>query len=75
MTAIPGLLEAINHPKLFRPWFKGPSWDGWRAVRKATTAAPIGPPPWTPEIGADLGALGYRSRAPAYPMLTHGGWD
>src|SRR4051812_25977848 len=29
----------MNGP--FRPWFNGASWDGWRAVLKATAALPM----------------------------------
>jgi hypothetical protein len=25
----------MDHPGLFKQWFDGPSWDGWRAVLKA----------------------------------------
>jgi hypothetical protein len=31
-----GIIEALNHPKLFKPWFNGASWNGWRTVLKAT---------------------------------------
>jgi hypothetical protein len=34
-TAI-SLSDAIEDPALFQPWFTGPSWDGWRAVLKAS---------------------------------------
>jgi hypothetical protein len=23
------IVAAVNHPKLFQPWFPGLSWDGW----------------------------------------------
>jgi hypothetical protein len=26
----------MDHPGLFQKWFDGPSWDGWRAILKAT---------------------------------------
>lgn len=35
------LLEAIADKRLFQPWFKGPSWDTWRAVLKAAHALPM----------------------------------
>jgi hypothetical protein len=31
----------MNDPRLFRPWFTGPSWDGWRIVLKAAFALPM----------------------------------
>jgi hypothetical protein len=42
-TAAPiiDLASAMQHPKLFRPWFDGPSWDHWRAVLKAAFALPM----------------------------------
>jgi hypothetical protein len=35
------IVEAMDHPKLFGPWFKGPSWDGWRAILRAAYALPM----------------------------------
>ena len=35
------IIEAMNHPRLFGSSFKGPSWDNWRTVLKATTALPL----------------------------------
>ena len=29
------IVQAMDHPGLFKQWFDGPSWDGWRAVLKA----------------------------------------
>ena len=26
---------AFTNPQLFEPWFRGPSWDAWRAVLRA----------------------------------------
>jgi hypothetical protein len=40
-TRTPTIVEAMNSPRLFEPWFRGSSWDGWRAVLKSTTAAPM----------------------------------
>ena len=34
-------VAAMNSPKLFGPWFRGPSWDTWRAVMKAAYALPM----------------------------------
>ncbi len=39
MTKTPNILETMNGP--FQPWFRGASWDGWRAVLKATAALPM----------------------------------
>lgn len=33
--------EAMASPHLFGPFFKGSSWDAWRAVVKAAFAEPI----------------------------------
>jgi hypothetical protein len=35
------IVSAMNHPKLFAPWFKGESWDGWRTVLKGAYALPM----------------------------------
>ena len=35
------LLDAMSDPKLFGPWFSGPSWGTWRAVLKAAHALPM----------------------------------
>ena len=29
---------ALTDPKVFEPWFSGPSWDGWKAVLRAAFA-------------------------------------
>jgi hypothetical protein len=34
----PSIIEAMEHPKLFGPWFQGPSWDGWKSILKAAYA-------------------------------------
>jgi hypothetical protein len=31
----------MNSKALFEPWFRGPTWDGWRAVLKAAFALPM----------------------------------
>lgn len=38
---VPNLIEAMNAPELFRPWFRGDSWNNWRSVLKATAALPM----------------------------------
>jgi len=41
------IVQAMDHPGLFKQWFDGPSWVGWRAVLKAafclsmTTLTPV----------------------------------
>jgi hypothetical protein len=34
----PSIIEAMEHPKLFGPWFQGPSWDGWKSILEAAYA-------------------------------------
>jgi hypothetical protein len=36
------IIDAINSPSLFRPWFEGSSWDRWRAVLRATYGLKLG---------------------------------
>jgi hypothetical protein len=36
---MPNLVDLIETD--FRPWFEGPSWDGWRSVIKAVSALPM----------------------------------
>jgi hypothetical protein len=36
---IPNIVEAMDG--IFEPWYRGPSWSGWRAVFKATAALPM----------------------------------
>jgi hypothetical protein len=38
---VPDIVAAMNHPKLFAPWFPGESWNGWRAILKAAYALPM----------------------------------
>ena len=33
--------EALASPKLFAPFFAGPSWDTWKAIVKAMYAEPM----------------------------------
>ncbi len=35
------IVEAIDDPSLFGPWFQGPSWATWRAILKAAFALPM----------------------------------
>jgi hypothetical protein len=35
------IVAAMNHPKLFQPWFSGESWSGWRAVLKGAYGLPM----------------------------------
>jgi hypothetical protein len=35
------ITAAMDDPRLFRPWFRGASWDGWRAILKAAFALPL----------------------------------
>lgn len=35
------IIEALDDPELFEPWFRGPSWFGWRVVLKAAFALPM----------------------------------
>jgi hypothetical protein len=39
--APPTIVQAMNDPGLFQPWFSGPSWDAWRTVLKAAFALPM----------------------------------
>jgi hypothetical protein len=36
-----GIVDAMNSPQLFGPFFAGASWNTWRAVLKATFAEPM----------------------------------
>jgi hypothetical protein len=35
------IVDAMNNPALFEPWFRGDSWDGWRTILKAAYALPM----------------------------------
>jgi hypothetical protein len=37
------ITDALSDPKLFGPWFSGPSWNMWRVVLKAAFAIPMTP--------------------------------
>ena len=36
-----GIIDSMDDPELFQPWYRGPSWDGWRVVLKAAYALPM----------------------------------
>src|SRR5260370_12306068 len=35
------IVEALDDPNLFGPWFSGPSWATWKAVLKAAFCLPM----------------------------------
>jgi hypothetical protein len=35
------IVAAMDHPRLFQPWFAGESWNGWRAVLKGAYGLPM----------------------------------
>jgi hypothetical protein len=35
------IIQAMDHPGLFGPYFRGTSWDGWKTVLKAAYALPM----------------------------------
>ena len=35
------IVQAMDHPGLFKQWFDGPSWGGWRAVLKSAFCLPM----------------------------------
>jgi hypothetical protein len=35
------IIEALDDPALFRPWFPGTTWNAWRAILKAAFALPM----------------------------------
>jgi hypothetical protein len=39
----PNIIEAMNSERLFKPWFRGQSWNSWKAVLKATACLPMDP--------------------------------
>jgi len=42
-TRIPNIIEAVDSERLFLPWFRGNSWNGWRSVWKASSALALKP--------------------------------
>lgn len=37
------IIEALDDPALFAPWFPGATWSAWRAILKAAFALPMSP--------------------------------
>jgi hypothetical protein len=37
----PNIIEAMNDPHLFGPFFDGASWDGWKTILKAANGLPL----------------------------------
>ena len=37
------LIQAMEDTNLFEPWFRGPTWNAWRAILKAAYALPMTP--------------------------------
>jgi hypothetical protein len=35
------IVEVMEHPGLFRQWFDGPSWDGWKSILRAAFGLPM----------------------------------
>jgi hypothetical protein len=35
------IVSAMNDAALFEPWFRGPTWNGWRAILKGAYALPM----------------------------------
>jgi len=35
------IISALEDERLFKPWFRGESWDGWRTILKAAYALPM----------------------------------
>jgi hypothetical protein len=35
------IVDAMDHPGLFRRWFEGPSWDAWRVILRAAFHLPM----------------------------------
>jgi len=41
MTAALSIIDAMDDPELFQPWFRGDTWANWRAVLKGIYALPM----------------------------------
>src|SRR2546429_1888746 len=41
VTEALNIIEAMDDPALFEPWFRGPTWNPWRVVLKAIFALPM----------------------------------
>jgi hypothetical protein len=39
--AVPSIIDAMDDPAGFAPWFRGDSWWGWRCILKAAFALPM----------------------------------
>jgi len=35
------ILDALDHPQLFKKWFDAPTWEAWRAFLAALFALPM----------------------------------
>jgi hypothetical protein len=35
------IVEAMDDPGLFQPWFRGATWNGWRSILRAAYALPM----------------------------------
>ena len=38
------ILDALDHPQLFKKWFEAPTWEAWRAFLAALFALPMSEP-------------------------------
>jgi hypothetical protein len=66
------IIQAMDHPKFFRPLFRGESWNGWRApahqVQKQSAINPcagvveVESPPLTSRAGPFRGQYHWRSQ-------------
>src|SRR5258706_11212289 len=37
----PSIIQAMDDPQLFGPWFQGPSWAAWRVLLKCLFCLPL----------------------------------
>src|SRR5258708_37075057 len=35
------IIDTLDDPTLFQPWFPGPSWNAWRVILKAAFCIPL----------------------------------
>lgn len=42
MSGAPSIIDTMESPALFEPWFQGESWTPWKAILKAAFALPMG---------------------------------
>jgi phage terminase large subunit-like protein len=40
-VAVPTIIQALDDPRLFAPFFRGPTWDAWRAFLAVLFALPV----------------------------------